>query len=93
MKNKFGLNVKFIHFPLHPDTPQEGKSLADLFGEEKARLQGRYRRMKSLMDQEGLPYGERKMSYNSRLAQELGKWAEGKPDGDFPSCGEKFVSK
>jgi len=38
--------------------------------------------MKSLMDQEGLPYGERKMSYNSRLAQELGKWAEGKPDGD-----------
>ena len=38
--------------------------------------------MKSLMDQEGLPYGERKMTYNSRLAQELGKWAEGKPNGD-----------
>ncbi len=34
------------------------------------------------MDQEGLPYGERKMTYNSRLAQELGKWAEGKPNGD-----------
>ena len=34
------------------------------------------------MDQEGLPYGERTMTYNSRLAQELGKWAEGKPDGD-----------
>ena len=34
------------------------------------------------MEQEGLPYGERKMTYNSRLAQELGKWAEGKPDGD-----------
>ena len=54
----------------------------DLFGEEKSRSQAKYRRMKSLMDQEGLPYGERKMSYNSRLAQELGKWAEGKPDGD-----------
>lgn len=53
----------------------------DLFGEEKSRSQAKYRRMKSLMDQEGLPYGERKMSYNSRLAQELGKWAEGKPDG------------
>ena len=38
--------------------------------------------MKSLMDQEGLPYGERTMTYNSRLAQELGKWAEDKPDGD-----------
>ncbi len=34
------------------------------------------------MDQEGLPYGERKMTYNSRLAQELWKWAEGKPNGD-----------
>ena len=38
--------------------------------------------MKSLMDQEGLPYGERTMTYNSRLAQELGRWAEDKPDGD-----------
>jgi predicted DsbA family dithiol-disulfide isomerase len=76
------VNVKFIHFPLHPETPLEGRSLADLFGEEKARVQARYTRMKSLMDQEGLPYGERKMTYNSRLAQELGKWAEGKPDGE-----------
>ena len=24
----------------------------------------------------GLPFGDRKMTYNSRLAQELGKWAE-----------------
>ncbi len=38
--------------------------------------------MKSLMDEEGLPYGERKMTFNSRLAQELGKWAEGKANGD-----------
>ena len=28
------------------------------------------------MQQEGLPYGERSMTYNSRLAQELGAWAE-----------------
>jgi len=34
------------------------------------------------MEEEGLPYGERKMSYNSRLAQEIGKWAEGKTGGD-----------
>jgi predicted DsbA family dithiol-disulfide isomerase len=81
LKNKFGLKVKFTHFPLHPDIPEEGRSLADLFGEEKARAQARYRRMKSFMDQEGLPYGERSHSYNSRLAQEFGKWAEGKPDG------------
>ncbi len=30
----------------------------------------------------GLPWGERKRTYNSRLAQELGKWAESKGSGD-----------
>jgi predicted DsbA family dithiol-disulfide isomerase len=34
------------------------------------------------MDAEGLPYGERSMTYNSRLAQELGKWADTQPGGE-----------
>ena len=39
--------------------------------------------MKVNMDREGLPYNaERNMSYNSRLAQELSKWAESKEKGD-----------
>ena len=29
----------------------------------------------------GLPFGDRKMTYNSRLAQELGKWAESRDKG------------
>ncbi len=29
----------------------------------------------------GLPFGERERTYNSRLAQELGKWAESKGKG------------
>lgn len=38
--------------------------------------------MKALMEQEGLPYNsERGMTYNSRLAQELAKWAESKDKG------------
>ena len=38
--------------------------------------------MKSLMERERLPYnGERNMSYNSRLAQELAKWAESRGKG------------
>jgi hypothetical protein len=32
--------------------------------------------LKRAADKEGLPLGERKKTYNSRLAQELGKWAE-----------------
>ena len=35
-----------------------------------------YQDMKKRMDAEGLAYGQRTHSYNSRLAQELGKWSE-----------------
>jgi predicted DsbA family dithiol-disulfide isomerase len=33
------------------------------------------------MAEEGLPYGRRTMTYNSRLAQELAKWAETQDGG------------
>ena len=39
-------------------------------------------RMKGLMAEEGLPYGERTHTYNSRLAQEVGKWADAQGKGD-----------
>jgi len=35
--------------------------------------------MKALMESEGLPYSRRTHTYNSRLAQELAKWADTKP--------------
>ena len=39
--------------------------------------------MKVNMEREGLPYNaERRWSYNSRLAQELAKWAETKGKGE-----------
>jgi predicted DsbA family dithiol-disulfide isomerase len=39
--------------------------------------------MKALMEEEGLPYSAgRTMTYNSRLAQELAKWAESRGKGD-----------
>jgi predicted DsbA family dithiol-disulfide isomerase len=38
--------------------------------------------MRGLMAQEGLPYGERTHTYNSRLAQELGVWAATQADGE-----------
>ena len=41
-----------------------------------------FEHMKSLMDAEGLPYGQRTHTYNSRLAQELGKWADTLPEAD-----------
>ena len=38
--------------------------------------------MMERMAAEGLPYGERTMTYNSRLAQEVGKWADTQPGGE-----------
>ena len=43
----------------------------------------RNQRMKVNMEREGLPFNaERNMSYNSRLAQELAKWADAKGKGE-----------
>jgi len=37
--------------------------------------------LKQVASRLGLPFGDRKMTYNSRLAQELGKWAESRDKG------------
>jgi predicted DsbA family dithiol-disulfide isomerase len=71
-----------VHFPLHPDTPAEGRSMAEFYASRGIDPEAAYRRMKGLMDAEGLPYGKRTHSYNSRLAQELGKWADTVVGGD-----------
>lgn len=65
-----------MQFPLHPDTPSGGITLSELFAGRGLDLDAMYRRMKLLMDAEGLPYARRERTYNSRLAQELGKWGE-----------------
>ena len=70
-----------MFFPLHPETPPEGQSLEALFAGRGVGLEAMYQRMKGLMDAEGLPYGRRTHTYNSRLAQELAKWAETEPGG------------
>ena len=73
--------MQWVHFPLHPDTPADGQSLADLFRWRSVDLKAMYEQMRQRMAAEGLPYSERSMTYNSRLAQELGKWAETQPGG------------
>lgn len=62
----------FTQFPLHPETPAEGKP----------RHVSGPSRVETMLAREGLLFGERKFSYNSRLAQELAKWAERQGRGD-----------
>jgi predicted DsbA family dithiol-disulfide isomerase len=76
------VKIEWVHFPLHPETPAEGRALADLFAGRNLDLRAMHAQMKARMTAEGLPYGERTMTYNSRLAQELGKWADTQPGGE-----------
>jgi len=76
------VKIEWVHFPLHPETPAAGRALADLFAGRNVDMKAMHAQMKARMDAEGLPYGERTMTYNSRLAQELGKWADTQPGGE-----------
>ncbi len=81
LQSAFDLNITYRHFPLHPETPELGLTLEELFAGRNVDIPVAKLRMTQLMVEEGLPYGERTMTYNSRLAQELAKWAETLPNG------------
>lgn len=82
LKQHFNIKTELVHFPLHPDTPAEGRSLQDLFGSGPEAIAEKQKQMAALMAAEGLGYGTRTHTYNSRLAQELGKWADTQPGGE-----------
>jgi predicted DsbA family dithiol-disulfide isomerase len=82
LRAEHGVTIEWVHFPLHPETPAEGQSLEDLFRGRNVDRKAMHAQMKARMDAEGLPYGDRSMTYNSRLSQELGKWADTQPGGE-----------
>jgi predicted DsbA family dithiol-disulfide isomerase len=83
LRTEHNVKIEWVHFPLHPETPMEGRALADLFaGRSAEQRKAMQAQMKARMDAEGLPYGERTHTYNSRISQELGKWADTQPGGE-----------
>jgi predicted DsbA family dithiol-disulfide isomerase len=82
LRRNYKLDIRWTAFPLHPNTPEEGLTLEKLFEGRSIDLGEVMVRLKKVADEEGLPFGERHMTYNSRLAQELGKWAESEGIGD-----------
>ena len=69
------------HFPLHPETPEQGVPLTELF-RGRFDVDAAHRRLSELCAQEGLEFSPSKMLHQSRKAQELGAFGEahGKPD-------------
>ena len=82
MRKNYEVEIQWRAFPLHPDTPEEGLTLDELFAGRGLDIDQMMSRLKKAADELGLPLGKRKKTYNSRLAQELGKWAESKGQGD-----------
>jgi predicted DsbA family dithiol-disulfide isomerase len=82
LQKEYEIETKWVAFPLHPDTPEEGLLLEELYARRAIDINQVRLRLKKAADELGLPLGERKKTYNSRLAQELAKWAESKGKGD-----------
>ncbi len=74
--------MQWIAFPLHPETPEQGRTLEELFAGRGIDIPQMLARLKRTADDLGLPFGRRTMTYNSRNAQEVGKWAEAQERGD-----------
>jgi len=82
LQKEYEIRIRWIGFPLHPDTPEDGLTLEELFAGRHIDIDKARERLRQVARELGLPLGERKKTYNSRLAQELAKWAESKGKGD-----------
>ena len=82
IKKEYDIEVKLVHFPLHPETPAEGRELQDLFHCGPEEIAEKNNRMRGLLEAEGLLFKDRTHTYNSRIAQEIGTWAETQDGGD-----------
>lgn len=83
LQQEYGVELLWTVFPLHPETPEEGIELAELFAGREDMIIEMQARLRRLAETEGLPLTERTRTYNSRRAQELGKWAEARGKGDL----------
>jgi len=82
LRKNYEIEVQWRAFPLHPDTPEDGLTLEELFAGRAVDIDQIMLRLKKVAQGLGLPLSEREKTYNSRLAQELAKWAESKNHGD-----------
>jgi predicted DsbA family dithiol-disulfide isomerase len=73
LERSLNVDVRWVYFPLHPDTPSEGLLLKDLFAGRNFDIEAAQSQLKTMLDAEGLKFNARTHTYNSRLAQELAK--------------------
>jgi predicted DsbA family dithiol-disulfide isomerase len=72
----YDVKIRYRAFPLHPDIPEGGMPIQELFGYNKALMTDKMYQLEKLAASLDLPLAKRAMISDSRLAQELAKWAE-----------------
>lgn len=83
LKEEYFVAVRHIAYPLNPDTPDEGLTLEQYFEDDsKEDIMAKKDKWNRAAQEAGLPLSDRNYTYNSRLAQELYKWADSKGKGD-----------
>ncbi len=82
MTREFEIDVRWVAFPLHPEIPPDGLTLEKLFEGRGIDVPAVLSRLESAARSFGLPFGTRRMSFNSRRAQEGAKWAEAQGKAD-----------
>jgi predicted DsbA family dithiol-disulfide isomerase len=82
LNKEYEIEVRWLAFPLHPEVPEEGLSLEELFEGRGVNISASLRHLKRVASSLSLPLNDRTRTYNSRLAQELAKWAESQGKGD-----------
>jgi predicted DsbA family dithiol-disulfide isomerase len=67
---------------LHPETPEQGRSLEELFAGRGLDISAMIEKLKKTAKSLGLSFGDRHITFNSCRAQELSKWAEAQGRGE-----------
>lgn len=85
--------VKYVYFPLHPDTPVTGMTLEQLFAGRGMDVAASQQQLASMMRGEGLDYGLRTHTYNSGPAQQLAKYIDRLDSEGVTEFGGKFKAE
>ena len=87
LRREYGVELRWTVFPLHPEIQEDGMELTELFHGRNFDMVAMRQRLTDVAAEIGLPLVGGIRIFNSRRAQELGKWAEFMGKGDeFRQC-------
>ncbi len=78
LEKEYDVTIRWRAFPLHPDVPEDGMPIEELFGNNLPLMADKMHQLENIASSLGLPLAKRTTISNSRLSQELAKWAETK---------------